>query len=132
MSDQIAILLIEDDKRCASILTAMLKRCVAPGVVVQVVDSAPGAIELIRGREFDYEFVISDYDLTVGTGADVLEFIRQERPKMLPRFLFVSGNVTVDFDKLHRHHLDKPLSLSMLHSKILEMETEEIAQLPKS
>lgn len=81
------ILHIEDDKMVQALVTKLLSK-MFPGVEVTTVDNAPEAINALGAVEFT--LVISDFDLLQGTGGDVWDWLKANRPEQ--RFMFFSGN----------------------------------------
>jgi CheY-like chemotaxis protein len=101
-----------------------LQRIIArvyPGedVVVDVVDAAPAAISHLD--VFHYDYIICDYNLSAGTGGDVLVHVREHSAfyVMQKRFILYSGN-TEEIDKLgHNVTIDK-LDLAGLTAALRE------------
>lgn len=87
------ILLIEDEPARQDDMVRLFKR-IYPGAVVTISDNAIDANEQIDAHRYD--LIVSDFDLADGTtGGDVLDHIHDRHPKLVNRFLFVSGNSIV-------------------------------------
>jgi CheY-like chemotaxis protein len=84
------VLLIEDDEL---IQRAFLRTLKGPPLFAStdVVDNAPAAIDHLD--RIAYHYVVSDYDLKVGTGGDVLIHVRAHYPFYVAcnRFILLSG-----------------------------------------
>lgn len=86
------ILVIENDKLLQKALRRMLR-----GHAVVMVATGLDAIALLEDVEFD--MVISDYDLDGPlTGEDVLKWVRLNKPDLVSKYTFCSGNE----DKMER------------------------------
>lgn len=104
------ILHIEDDVQLAkSIARALTKLFQAE---VFTIDTADGAIELLKTNQYD--LVISDYDLRIGTGGDVLQWVKDNRPDQ--RWLFLAGNEAIE--SLGVPYVSKPAPMSEVRSAI--------------
>ncbi len=113
----IRILLVEDEPTL-QVATARAIRRTIPGAHVEVVDTAIAAIAAIA-REMP-ALIVSDFDLADGSkGGEVLAYITDAAPSLLPRFLFVSGNELVA--DLHSRVLMKPCATSELAATLREM-----------
>lgn len=95
------ILLIEDDSAVRERTASFLRRSLGANVIQA--ESASRAIAVLTS--FDVDMVISDYGLSgMGTGKDVLAWIRRERPKLEERFVFLSG---YDCSQVHKYSIAK-------------------------
>lgn len=91
-------LLIEDDPALQRATARVIQRTF-PDCVIDIVDTADGAIARLRGVE--YSIVVSDYDLADGSnGGDVLRWINADAPHIGARFVFFAGNEAI-FDHHH-------------------------------
>jgi EAL domain-containing protein (putative c-di-GMP-specific phosphodiesterase class I)/ActR/RegA family two-component response regulator len=84
-----AILLIEDDALLARSLVRLIR---AEGYEVVHVDSAAGAIDLVKSGSFDA--VVSDLNLPGASGVDVLNLVRAYDPDV--PLVLMTGAPTVD------------------------------------
>ena len=76
-----------------------------PDITIDVVDTAPSAIEKLKGNSYD--FMLSDFSVNRGTGGDVL--IHEHQPHMIERFVFFSGCTTLDL--MHHKVIQKGIGV---------------------
>lgn len=87
------ILLIEDEPARQDDMVRLFKR-IYPSAAVEIADNAIDANAQIDANRYD--LIVSDFDLADGTtGGDVLDHLHDKHPKLVNRFLFVSGNSIV-------------------------------------
>jgi DNA-binding response OmpR family regulator len=95
MNDKLPLLIIEDESAVMSFLRAALERN-----GYQTVSASSGAEGLKLLENGSYMGVISDMRTPGGvTGADVHAWIRANRPELLHRILFITGD-TVNQDTM--------------------------------
>lgn len=86
------ILLIEDEPAVAAFLRAALERR-----GYQIVESPSGAESLKLLASIDFRGVISDFRTPGGiNGADVREWICRNRPELVNRMIFITGDTASD------------------------------------
>jgi len=91
-SAAVRILLIEDEPSVAAFLRSALER---RGYEVVPSSSAAGGVQLLASSDFDG--VISDFRTPGGmNGADVHDWLRQNRPEMANRIIFITGDTASD------------------------------------
>lgn len=108
------VLLVEDD---ALVQRAILRviRGVHPIALTDVVDEAPAAIARLDACAYDY--VVSDYDLKIGTGGDVLRHVREHFRSYVDRdrFILMSGDLRPAITDLgHLLTFEKPITPKQL------------------
>ena len=97
------VLLLEDEKPLQQTTMKLIRRTFEePDITIDVTDTAPGAIELLQRHSYD--FMLSDFAVTRGTGGDVLIWIHAHQKHMIERFVFFSGCTT----------------LGLMHDKVIE------------
>ena len=128
------ILHIEDDAFLQRAVKRTLERAFGEHTVVESVADAPTAIRYLQAALatfgcFHYDHIISDYNLTEGTGGDVLAWIKNttdamlndwqtafdgksSRQVLLERFTFLTANR--DALALHDRFIEKPIRPSTL------------------
>lgn len=114
------ILLVEDSELVQRAILRLV-RSVHPHAVTDVVDAAPEAIE--RLDSFAYDYVLSDFDLRIGTGGDVLRHVRAHLPRYVDqnRFLLMSGDLRPCIHALgHPLTFEKPLDPSRFRTLLTE------------
>lgn len=95
------ILLVDDDPKLLEAHARWLRR-VFPHSYVIARSNSRGAIGVMRCINVD--LVVSDFDLGPPENGDaILEWVRVERPALVDRFVFLTGNDNVR----HRHVLIK-------------------------
>ena len=101
------LLVVDDDSALLQMISwAFAER----GYRVQIADSCHRARQLIASHSFDYALL--DYHLPDGTGVDLLDWLRDEQPKV--RALLMSGDPPDGSDSCVSC-LVKPLSVARLH-----------------
>lgn len=86
------VLLVEDSPLLQAAISHLI-RGVNSSAVTHVVDNAPGAIDHLH--KYAYDYIVSDFDLTIGTGGDVLQHVREHFAFYIAqnRFLLMSGDL---------------------------------------
>jgi DNA-binding response OmpR family regulator len=91
-AEPLPILLIEDEATVVAFVRAALERS---GYRVEVASSAVQGLRLLETRA--YAAVISDMRTPGGiSGAEVLAWLRGNRPEMTGRLLFITGDIAND------------------------------------
>lgn len=103
------ILLIEDDDLVQKALARMFKN---PPLfaTTDVVDNAPDAIRRLDNIAYDY--IVSDFDLRIGTGGHVLWHVRQHFTFYVDRnrFILMTGRLRPEVTNLdHPLTFEKPV-----------------------
>jgi len=108
------ILLVEDSDLMQKAMLRLI-RSVHPYAITNVVDNAPEAITHLDTYAYDY--VVSDFDLRIGTGADVLRHVRDRFAFYVERkrFILMSGDLRpVVTDLGHPLTFEKPIETRKL------------------
>lgn len=93
MSESLPVLVVEDEELLLSFLKTALER---GGFNVAGAGSASEALDLLARGEFGV--VVSDLRLQGGLGGEeIFDWIREKRPALVSRFLFITGNVSDPF-----------------------------------
>jgi DNA-binding NarL/FixJ family response regulator len=114
------ILLIEDNELVQKALVRSIKY-EYPLAVTDVVDNAPEAIDHLDKCAYDY--VVSDFDLKIGTGGDVLAHVRKHFPFYCTRnrFILLSGYLRPAVINLnHPLTFEKPIRPQKLRELLTE------------
>jgi CheY-like chemotaxis protein len=101
------ILLVEDSELVQRTIMRLIKM-VQPHAITDVVDNAPEAIAHLD--KFAYDYIVSDFDLRIGTGGDVLLYVRDHFGFYVDRdrFVLMSGELRPEITSLdHPITLDK-------------------------
>lgn len=95
------ILVVEDDEHLQRVLSRVLRHH-----IIVLVSSAEDAITVLKeGPAIDA--VLSDYELAGEyTGGYLLGWIRTNRPELVEKFVFSSGNEVTK--KIHHRNVPKP------------------------
>lgn len=115
MTESLPILIVEDEELLLSFLRTALER---GGITVTGATSAAEAVELLKQNEF--AGIVSDLRMPGGVGgAEIFEWVRQNRPKLTSRFLFITGNVSDPYAVKVRNDsgalfIQKPFRIAML------------------
>lgn len=107
------VLLLEDDRELQR-ATSRLIHYTFREAVVSVTDTCAKAIALLQHENFD--LVVSDFQVTDGTGDAVLSWIREMQPKLLARFVFFSGSSGLE--KLHDKVIEKGCEVAEFVAKL--------------
>ena len=108
------ILLVEDSDLVQQMILRLIKN-VYPFAITNVVDNAPEAIEHLD--KFAYDYIVSDFDLKIGTGADVLRHVREHFAFYVRcnRFILMSGDIRPVITALeHPLTFEKPIETRKL------------------
>lgn len=83
------VLVVEDEPSVMAFVRAALER---NGYKVQPAETGARALELLHASS--YAGVISDMRMPGGVdGADVWQWISKNRPELLPRMMFITGDI---------------------------------------
>ena len=89
MSEMLPVLVVEDEELLLSFLTTAVER---GGVKAVGAASGHEALGLLEHGEFSA--IVSDLRMPGGIGgAEIYDWVGQNRPELASRFLFISGNV---------------------------------------
>jgi CheY-like chemotaxis protein len=112
------VLLIEDDPKLQATTSRMIKK-VLPDSHVVVADNADAAIADLKNHE-NVVVIVSDYDILGDkTGLDVFRWVQANRPDLVGRYLFFSGNT--DVEGQGAAVLMKPAGLADFKSAVLSL-----------
>jgi CheY-like chemotaxis protein len=115
MSESLPVLVVEDEELLLSFLKTALER---GGVNVVGVTTGAEALNALEHAEFSG--IVSDLRLPGGIGgAEIFDWVQQNRPKLAPRFLFMTGNVSDTYaDEVRLRtgalFIEKPFRIALL------------------
>ena len=98
-------LVIEDEQEVANLIGEMLS---ANGVTAQIALSAEEGLEYISGNHY-YDFVLSDLKMPGMGGLGLLDILQSERPDLVGRLAFVTGDAMSRDAEQIRSHSSRPL-----------------------
>lgn len=118
----IKILLVDDEKDFTEVLS---ERMEARGFKVEVADSGPAAIEIIKEQSFDA--IILDLAMPEMDGIEVLKILLKENPDF--QILFLTGHATlekgIEAVKLGAFDfMEKPVDIDTLIEKVNQAKTK--------
>ncbi len=121
------ILVVDDEPKLGSTLRLAL----GDRFEVEVVDSGRGAEKLLE-TDGAFDLVLCDLMMPEVSGMDLYERIRQLRPELAPRFVFMTGGAFTDrardFLKEHRmRRIEKPFSLERVEELLVEAHEHGVA-----
>ncbi len=121
------VLLIEDDTG----VRRTLARALYAFAEVTDVYSATTALALLDRNEA-FDAVVSDFCLDALSGGEFYELLRTEHPRLLDRFILITGTDPAKIDDGFRRALGdrlltKPVDLDVLRLRVLGMMGEESA-----
>jgi CheY-like chemotaxis protein len=115
MTDSIPILVVEDEEVLLSFLKTALER---GGIKVVGAASGDEALSVLAGREI--AGIVSDLRMpgAIG-GAEIFDWVCENRPELKPRFLFITGNVMDQYavevrERTGALFIQKPFRISLL------------------
>lgn len=115
------VLVVDDEPLVAQLFADLLAR---DG---HAVDTAPnGRVALRKMAEHDYDVILSDIRMPELDGPGLWEALAQQRPELLPRVVFVSGEslspaAQAFFQRTKAPFLQKPLEVARLRRLAGEM-----------
>lgn len=115
MSEPLPVLIVEDEEVLLSFLRTALERG-----GVQAVGASTGAEALDLLAKEDFAGVVSDLRMPGGIGgAEIFDWVRQNRPELSSRFLFITGNVCDDYaietrERTGALFIEKPFRIALL------------------
>jgi two-component system nitrogen regulation response regulator GlnG len=115
MSESLPVLLVEDEDLLLSFLKTALER---GGVKVVGASSGSQALSLLEHGE--YAGIVSDLRMPGGVGgAEIFDWVQENRPALASRFLFISGNVSDPYAAEVRERtgalfIEKPFRITQL------------------
>jgi CheY-like chemotaxis protein len=115
MSELLPILVVEDEEVLLSFLKTALER---GGVKAVGAASASEALQLLEHG--DFAAVVSDLRMPgAAGGAEIYDWVRQNRPQLSSRFLFITGNVSDPYAEQVRERtgalfIEKPFRIALL------------------
>jgi CheY-like chemotaxis protein len=123
------VLLIEDDPKLQATTSRMIRK-VLPDSHVVVADNADAAIADLQNHA-NVVVIVSDYDILGDkTGLDVFRWVQANRPDLVGRYLFFSGNT--DVEGQGAAVLMKPAGLADFKAAVLSLGTAAPARRPTS
>ncbi|HET7584774.1 MAG TPA: response regulator [Gemmatimonadaceae bacterium] len=120
------VLVIDDE---ASIRAALRRFFVRRGWGYDEAGDGAHGLELLLGAKEPYTVVVCDIRMPRMTGAELYDALVSQRPDLLPRLIFIAGDVTspdvVSFlSRIDRPVLMKPFELQMLAQTIERLRKE--------
>ena len=115
MSESLPVLVVEDEEILLSFLKTALER---GGFKVVGAGSAQEALDLLERGEFGV--VVSDLRMPGELGgAEIFDWVREKRPALVLRFLFITGNVNDPCaleirERTGATFIEKPFRIAML------------------
>jgi DNA-binding NtrC family response regulator len=115
MSELLPILVVEDEEILLSFLKTALER---GGFEVTAAGSASEALGILEHG--DFAAVVSDLRMPGGAGgADIFDWVHENRPELASRFLFITGNASDPFAVQVRERtgalfIEKPFRIALL------------------
>ncbi|MGA3126458.1 MAG: response regulator [Candidatus Korobacteraceae bacterium] len=122
MSESLRVLVVDDEELLLSFLKTALER---GGLRVTAATSGSEALKLLERGEFSG--VVSDLIMPDGIGgAELYDWVREYRPELSSRFLFITGNVSDPYaaevrERTHALFIEKPFRIALLIELIRKM-----------
>ena len=111
----VEVLVIEDDPDIKKMYPRVIRKAL-PGAEVHVVDNYTAAIGYLESH--DIALVVSDVDiLGPRSGVDVFQWVEENRPNLIDRYIFVTGG-NPQVKDLHYRYLEKPFTPGDLTDEI--------------
>lgn len=120
--EKLRVLLVEDDPFALRLAQSVLKQLGIESIVA--LKDGKAAIETLNRDSLRFDLIISDWNMPIVSGLDLLKHVRQTWENM--PFLMLTGNATEDFVlKARENRVDayviKPFSPAQLRQKIMAM-----------
>ncbi len=117
----LSVLLIDDEQAIATSASAYLAR---HGYRVRTVSSGWEAWKIVQQEAFDV--IVADFRLPDLPGSALYEMLRESRPQLAQRTLFITGDTLSEATRTalaqtQRPYLEKPFSLERLHNAIEQL-----------
>lgn len=117
MGDRLRLLIVDDEPRVLDMLTRMLR-----GNDISVAHDGREALSML-GQDHAYDIILCDLMMPNMTGKDVYEELRQSRPQLAERMIFISGgalsNETRHFlDSVPNRRLTKPFEVDVVRREV--------------
>jgi CheY-like chemotaxis protein len=115
MSEKLPVLIVEDEEILLTFLKTALER---GGVAVVGAVSGEEALGLLERGEF--AGIVSDLRMPgVVGGAEIFDWVRQNRPELSSGFLFITGNVSDPYavevrERTGALFIEKPFRIALL------------------
>jgi DNA-binding NtrC family response regulator len=116
---ELPVLIVDDEETLLSFLKMALER---GGVKVVVSASGSDALQLLEQGEF--AAIVSDLRMPDGIGgAEIYDWVRENRPELSSRFLFMTGNIHDPYaieirDRTGALFLEKPFRIAQIIEQI--------------
>jgi DNA-binding NtrC family response regulator len=115
MSESLPILVVEDEEFLLSFLKTALERG-----GMKVVGAPSGSVALGLLERGVFAAVVSDLRMPGGIGgAEIYDWVHQNRPELSPRFVFITGNASDNYasdvrDRTGAAFIEKPFRIALL------------------
>jgi len=115
MSELLRVLVVDDEEPLLSFLKTALER---GGLRVTAATSGKEALKMLERGEFSG--VVSDLRMPDGIGgAELYDWVREHRPELSSRFLFITGNASDPYamevqERTHTQFIEKPFRIALL------------------
>jgi CheY-like chemotaxis protein len=127
MSESLPVLVVEDEEFLLSFLKTALERS---GMKVVGASSGSAALALLEHGEF--AAVVSDLRMPGGIGgAELFDWVRQNRPELSPCFLFITGNASDEYaieirERTGAAFIEKPFRIALLMELIKQVTSRSL------
>jgi DNA-binding NtrC family response regulator len=115
MNESLRVLVVDDEELLLSFLKTALER---GGLRVTAAGSGTEALKMLEREEFSG--VVSDLRMPDGVGgAELFDWVREHRPALSSRFLFITGNASDPYaaevqERTHAQFIEKPFRIALL------------------
>lgn len=114
------VLLADDNEATCTLITALLQRDFA----VDIAKDGHDAIEKLKRRQ--YAVVLLDLLMPLADGYAVLDFLREQRPDMLPRVVILTAAISRrEMQRVREYDvagvIAKPFEVDQLYAKVREL-----------
>jgi CheY-like chemotaxis protein len=124
--DVLLILSVESQPRLRHCIRSMVAQALESTHILVSVSSAGDAIALLGNFRFD--LVISAYRLGDAHGGQILDYLREERPKDLQRFVFFTGSEEARI--LHPKLIEKGVRVAQFVSELRRLTRDQLPWSP--
>jgi PAS domain S-box-containing protein len=116
-----SILVVDDEKYVRDLLKEVLSE---KGHVVKTVSAAGSAVQALEKKDFDA--IVVDIKMPGMGGKDLYAHIKQERPELTARMLFITGDILGDdtrsfFESTGSRYIEKPFKIEVFIKALNEV-----------
>jgi len=123
------VLCVDDDSMIGELVAEVLRK----HLQCEVRNASNGQEALLALDQEDFDAIIIDYVMPLMNGWQLYKRLEQDRPELVPRLMFITGDVLSESTLSHiastrRPLLEKPFGLTELTASLLRLIGSEITE----